>query len=131
MAQKILVIDDDEGYLLAAGHLLRDAGYEVTTATSAAEGRVRLEQELPSLILLDVIMPGEDGFTLAQQLAKDEKLAGIPVVLVTAVAENRGQMMHAFENGKGLEACDILKKSEAHERLVDTVEAALQKKQVA
>ena len=122
------MVDDDEGFLLAAGRLLEAAGYEVTAARDAAEARERLDGPPPDLVLLDVIMPGKDGFTFAEEIAKDEHLAGVPVVLVTAVAESAGQMMHAFEEEHGLTAADILPKSAAHERLVDTVAAVLEAK---
>ena len=125
MARKILMVDDDKGFLLAAGRLLEAAGYEVTRAEGAAQARECLASERPDLILLDVLMPGEDGFTFADALAKDEALADIPMVLVTAVAENAGQIMFALEHDKGLTAADILPKSAAHERLVDTVAAVL------
>ena len=125
MPQRILLVDDDEAFLLAAGHLLEAAGYEVASATGAAEARDQLASQLPDLILLDVIMPGQDGFSFADEVAADERLAGIPVVLVTAVAESPGQMMHAFEENKGLPASDVLPKSTAHERLVETVAAVL------
>jgi len=128
MAEKILLVDDDEGFLLAAGHLLEAAGYEVDRAPGAAEARARLEQGLPDLILLDVIMPGKDGFAFADEIAKDERLGGVPVVLVTAVAESSGQMMRAFGEDKGLTAANILPKSVVHEELVDTVAAALASK---
>ena len=127
MAQKIFVVDDDEGYLLAADRLLKGAGYEVRTANSAAEARRQLESEIPDLILLDVIMPAEDGFTFAEELSRDKKVANIPVVLVTAVAESQGQTMRAFEQNKGLTAVDILPKSEAHERLLECVASVLAK----
>ena len=125
MAQRILMVDDDEGFLLAAGRLLEAAGYEVTPAQSAAEARDHLQASRPDLILLDVLMPGEDGFTFADNLAKDEALSAIPIVLVTAVAESSGQMMYALEHNKGLTASDILPKSAAHERLIETVAATL------
>jgi len=125
MAHKILLVDDDEGFLLAAGTLLEAAGYEVTQALDAAEARKRLADQTPDLILLDVLMPGEDGFTFADNLTRDERLGQIPIVLVTAVAESSGQMMYALEHNKGLSAADILPKSAAHERLVDTVAATL------
>lgn len=125
MAQKVLMIDDDEGFLLAAGRLLEAAGYEVARATGAEQAREQLTGDLPDLILLDVIMPGKDGFAFADEVAKDDRLSGIPIVLVTAVAENAGQMMHAFQENAGLPARDILPKSAAHSQLVDTVAAAL------
>jgi len=125
MAQKILIIDDDEGFVLAAGRMLEAAGYEVLEATDAAEARERLKSERPDLILLDVIMPGEDGFTFGKALAKDDRFSSIPVVLVTAVAEHPGQMMRAFEMDEVPSAADILPKSIVHERLLRAVESAL------
>jgi twitching motility two-component system response regulator PilH len=125
MAHRILLVDDDEGFLLAASRLLEAEGYEVTAAQGAAVARTKLAEALPDLILLDVLMPGEDGFTFADNLAKDPKFSKIPVVLVTAVAESTGQMMYALEHDKGLTASDILPKSAAHSRLVGTVRAAL------
>jgi len=128
MATKILLVDDDEGFLLAAARLLEAAGYEVARSSGADEARTQLEQDLPDLILLDVIMPGKDGFAFSDELARNERLTGIPVILVTAVAENVGQMMRAFEEDKGLTATNILPKSAAHKDLVNTVAAALASK---
>ena len=130
MDQRVLMVDDDEGFLFAAGRLLEAAGYDVTRATSAADARTKLQSSLPDLILLDVLMPGEDGFTFADQISEDVRLAGIPVVLVTAVADSKGQMMYALEHDKGLTAADILPKSAAHERLVATVASALAARKV-
>ena len=130
MAKKILMIDDDEGYLLAAGRLLETAGYDLSTAQSAAEARALLESETPDLILLDVIMPVKDGLTFAEELAADETVAGIPVVLVTASADSAGRTMYAFEKGQGLTVADVLPKSEAHNRLVECVAAALNEREV-
>jgi len=128
MAEKVLVVDDDEGFLLAARSLLEAEGYEVATAASAAEAREHLQSHTPDVILLDVLMPGEDGFTFADNIAGDERLSKIPVVLVTAVAESPGQMMYALEHDKGLTAEYILPKSAAHEQLIPTVAAALGKR---
>ena len=128
MSAKVLMVDDDEGFLLATSRLLEAGGYEVAVARSAAEAEAQLESERPDLILLDVVMPTEDGFSFAERLSKAEAFAGIPVVLVTAVAESSGQMMHAFEEGKGLTAMDVLPKSNVHERLLGAVADALAKK---
>ncbi len=131
MARKVLLIDDDEGYLLATKRLLEAAGYEVSAAGSAAEARKQLESKTPDLILLDVIMPAEDGFTFAQKLSESKMVAGVPVILVTAVAESQGQMMSAFEQDEGLTAVDILPKSQVHERLLECVASAFGESQDA
>ena len=122
---RILMVDDDEGYLLAAGALLEAEGHEIVKATSAAEARTLLDTQTPDLILLDVMMPGKDGFKFSDELAGDAALNDIPVILVTSIADSSGQMMSAFEHGKGLAADDILPKSAAHKQLVGTVAAAL------
>ena len=125
MAQRVMLIDDDEGYLLAVRRMLEGAGYEVSTASGPAEARRQLESHRPDLILLDVIMPAADGLTFAEELADNKAIEGVPVVLVTAVAEVSGQTMYAFEQGKGLTAADILPKSEVHDRLLECVASAL------
>ena len=122
---RILLVDDDEGYLLASGHLLEAEGHEIVKATSAADARTILDGYKPDLILLDVLMPGKDGFKFSDELAEDPELAGVPVVLVTSVADSSGQMMSALHDDKGLAADDILPKSAAHKELIATVEAAL------
>jgi CheY-like chemotaxis protein len=125
MNATVLIVDDDEGYLQAARHLLEAEGYAVQTATSAREARRLLEPPLPDLILLDVLMPAEDGFAFAEKLSADERYTGVPIVLVTAVAERPGQMLYAFEQDKGCTAADILQKSEAPAKLAETVARAL------
>ncbi len=125
MGQKILLIDDDEGYLLAVRRMLEGSGYAVRSASSAEQARQELKSETPDLILLDVIMPNEDGLAFAEELSRSETIADVPVVLVTAVAESQGQMMSAFEQGKGLSAVDVLPKSEVHGRLLECVTSAL------
>ena len=125
MAQRILLIDDDEGYLLATRRLLEGAGYEVSAAANTAEARKQLQSAKPDLILLDVIMPGEDGFTFAQELSDSKVIAGVPVILVTAVGDSQGQMMSAFENDKGLTTVDVLPKSQVHKCLLECVASAL------
>lgn len=125
MAQNILIVDDDKGYLLATQRMLEAEDYLVTTASSAAEARDRLAERRPDVILLDVLMPVEDGFTFADALSKDDALSAIPVLLVTSIAENPGQVMHAFEQDKGISAVDVLAKSAAHEQLIETVAGVL------
>lgn len=125
MARRIMLIDDDEDYVLAIERLLEAEGYLVSTAANSAEAGKLLDSELPDLILLDVIMPGKDGFTLADELAENKKLAGVPVVLVTSVADSSGRMMHAFEENKGCTAVDVLSKSDAPERLIPVIHGVL------
>jgi CheY-like chemotaxis protein len=126
VAKRILIVDDDEGFLLAARRILEAAGYHVQTATSTTDARKCLAGRVPDVILLDVVVPPTDGFQFSEQLAKDKRVRGVPVILCTVVAENPGQMMRAFEEEQGLAATTILPKGEVHERLLEVVASALE-----
>jgi CheY-like chemotaxis protein len=93
---------------------------------STAEARKELAACLPDLVLLDVIMPGEDGLAFAKELAQKKDLDGIPVVLVTAVADGIGRMLYAFEKDEALTADDVLPKNQLDEKLLTCVASALE-----
>ena len=125
MGAKILMVDDDKDFLLASRLLLEAESYEVVSAGSASEASEYLRTSRPDLILLDVVMPEKDGFTFCNELQASPESASIPIVLVTAVAENPGAMMHAFEEDYALNAKEILPKTEVQSDLVGTVRRCL------
>src|SRR5215216_30089 len=81
---KILVVDDSPTDLAVMTTPLRRDGYSVVTASSGEEALVQLEQETIDLVLLDVIMPGINGFQLCRSLRRDPRWAQMPIVLVTS-----------------------------------------------
>ncbi len=125
MAERILIVDDDKDYLLAAKLTLEAESFDVATATDTDEASEQLKAGRPDLILLDVMMPGKDGFTFCDELKESPEYAGIPIVLVTAVAENPGMMMYAFEKELGLSAEEILPKTAAQKDLAGAVRRSL------
>ena len=82
----ILVVDDNPGSLQLARVLLQRNGYQVHTATDAREALALLEVCAPRLIVLDLQLPGMDGFELARRLKTDEKTRNVPIVALTAYA---------------------------------------------
>jgi CheY-like chemotaxis protein len=82
----ILVIDDERLYCEVMDEILRGRGYEVWTACDVPQALVILERCLPNLILLDVMMPKYDGYSLARELRSEPRFTDIPVVIVTARA---------------------------------------------
>ena len=82
MKQKILVVDDSEESRYLVQCILTD--YSVFTAESGSAMWKILEREVPDLILLDVMMPGEDGFEIARSLTADIRFRDIPVIFLTA-----------------------------------------------
>ena len=81
---KILVVDDEEHIRLLYSEELKEAGYEVITAESGEEGIAKAKSELPDLVLMDVVMPGLNGYQATRTLTRDEKTKHIPVIVCTS-----------------------------------------------
>jgi CheY-like chemotaxis protein len=94
--RRALVIDDEETARGILRQTLMREGFEVVTAESGQQGIQLARQVRPSLITLDVLMPGLDGWSVLQELKRDDDLSDIPVVMVTIVdEENRGYALGA------------------------------------
>lgn len=123
---KILVIDDDEKARQLIQVILRSRDYQVVVAKDGPEGLALATTEGPDLIVLDVVMPGMDGFEACDRLKKDERTKGIPVLMLTAT-DDVGLNRKAF--GVGAAAC--LTKPYRPEALVSSIEALLASKRRA
>lgn len=86
MDQPILVVDDEQDIINFLSRLLTDNGYRVVTAENGVEALEVLERELPRLILLDLQMPHETGTGLFRKLRKNDRLAQIPVIVISGLA---------------------------------------------
>ena len=82
--QKVLVVDDSKTELMYLTDLLQKKGMQVRTAENAEEAFRRLAEDKPDLILMDVVMPGQNGFQLTRAISRDERWAGIPIVMCTS-----------------------------------------------
>ena len=89
--KKILVLDDEPNVVTYLETLLRDNGYDTVSAGNGREGMEKARSEKPDLITLDISMPEESGVRFYRELKKDPDLAGIPVVIVTAVTGYGGK----------------------------------------
>jgi DNA-binding response OmpR family regulator len=88
---RVLVIDDEAPIRLLCRVNLEAAGIEVSEAEDGKSGLDAARAERPDVILLDVMMPGMDGWQVFDQLLQDESTAKIPIVFLTARAELRDQ----------------------------------------
>ncbi len=82
--QKILVVDDSKTELHHLKDLLRKRGFSVRTAENGDEALRRLGEETPDLILMDVVMPGANGFQLTRTITRDPRFAGVPVIMCSS-----------------------------------------------
>jgi len=90
---KVLVIDDHASSRLTAVALLSVEGYQVLEADSGPAGLKLVIESNPDLILLDVMMPGMDGFEVCRRLKEDEQTRLIPVVFITALNDRRSRIL--------------------------------------
>ena len=95
---RVLIVDDERKNRDLIEVLLSKQGYEITTANSGEEALAAVAESLPDLILLDVMMPGMDGYQVATRLKADPRSAHIPVVMLSALTD-RNSMMHGMTAG--------------------------------
>ena len=81
---KILVIDDSKTELMFLTDLLNKNGFSVRTAENAEDAFRRLAEEKPDLILMDIVMPGQNGFQLTRAITRDPLYTGIPIFMCTS-----------------------------------------------
>ena len=81
---KILLVDDSKTELHYLSDLLLKRGYSVRTAEGGDEALKRLAEEKPDLILMDVVMPGQNGFQLTRTITRDPRYADLPVIMCTS-----------------------------------------------
>lgn len=98
MSARVLLVDDVDLNLKVLEAMLANEYYQVFTARSGEEALVKAAAEAPDVILLDVMMPGVDGFEVCRRLKEDEETAHIPVVMVTAL-DGRADRLKALTLG--------------------------------
>ncbi len=82
--QKILLVDDSKTELHHLSELLGKRGYHVRTAENGADAMRRLDEDKPDLILMDVVMPGQNGFQLTRSITRDARFSNVPVIMCTS-----------------------------------------------
>jgi signal transduction histidine kinase len=95
----ILIVDDDQGSLLAMREVLVSLGARLVTAASGEEALKRVLEEDFAAILLDVRMPGIDGFTTASMIRERKRSRYTPIIFLTAASEDLGSMFRGYRSG--------------------------------
>ena len=122
--REVLIVDDDPNDLRLLGKMLSEQGrYKASLAEGGKAGWSAIQSSLPHAIVLDLFMPEMDGFTILENLRKDEKLKDIPVILITGADLTTGQRQQLDTLGQRLLQKSSLKESE----LISSIENALQR----
>ncbi len=117
---KVLCIDDDKLLLGLFAHLLQGSEFEALVATDGPSGIALAQRERPAIVLLDVMMPGMDGFEACRQMRADPVLRETPIIIVTAMADPK-------LNVKGFQAGATLAMQKPFEpqKLINAIKTAL------
>ena len=119
MKQRILVVEDETAIASVLDALLTEAGYEVTLATDGVQGLQAFHRQSFSLILLDLMMPQVDGYTVCRQIRQESQ---VPIVVLTAL-DGEDAQVKAFQ----LKADDYITKPFSLQVVLLRVEAVLRR----
>lgn len=97
MPKKILIVDDEPDLLDFAAMRVNTFGYDVITAVDGDNALTILQKTVPDLILLDVMMPGRDGYEICNEIKSNPKLAKVPIVLFTAKPQQKERLKSNYE----------------------------------
>lgn len=117
----ILVVDDDTDLVEMVSMKLESENFRVTRAYDGMEAMDRIKEEQPDLIVLDVMMPRKDGYTLCDELKNSDQYKGIVIVLLTAVTEAIKSTNYTHMGGKTTLADDFVPKPIDLDKLVEIV----------
>ncbi len=116
----ILIVDDSHTSLSLLFKHLRASGFRVLVAESGADALDQVDHTIPDLILLDVVMPGMDGFEVCQRLKEKEATRDIPIIFMTALSDARSKV-----RGLKVGAVDYITKPTYAEELLARIETHL------
>ncbi len=120
--EKILVVDDEEHIIELLKFNLENSGYKVLTANNGIDALKLTKAEIPKLILLDLMLPGMDGYDICKEIRKDSSMAHIPIIMITAKGEELDKIL-----GLELGADDYITKPFSIRELLARVKAVLRR----
>jgi two-component system alkaline phosphatase synthesis response regulator PhoP len=118
----VLVIDDEEHILELIKYNLEKEGYRVVTCETGEEGFKAMEKEIPDILILDLMLPGMDGLEVCNKIRKEDKMANLPVIMLTAKGEEIDKVV-GLETG----ADDYLTKPFSVRELIARIRAILRR----
>ena len=122
MDKKILIIEDDPATTRLVDYSLRHHGYQVITATNGLEGLRKARSESPDLVILDVMLPGMDGYEICHRLRSEPATSKILILMFSAKAQEIDR-----DTGIKVGADDYLTKPSAPAEIIALVEKLLAK----
>jgi len=124
---KILIIEDDRDMAEALRIILEGKSYNIKLAFDGKQGLNIIRKENPDLIILDLLLPGENGATICHTLKSSSKYQNIPILILTALTKKVESKIFPHQEEKSLEADEYLDKPVDPESLIEKVKKLLKR----
>ena len=123
--KKIPAVHDEPAFPGIVKHNTENAGFDADVAYDGEEGLEKVRANPPDAIVLDVMMPGKDGYQVCSELKADDRFADIPIILLTAVASHVTSTRYSHRDGMSTEADDYLAKPASAEQITESIKGLL------
>jgi len=123
--KKIVVVEDEPDILQVLSYNLKKEGFKVKSALDGSRGLELIQQHLPDLVMLDLMLPGMDGLQICQQLKQQASTQNIPIIMVTAKGEESDVVL-----GLGVGADDYIAKPFSPKELIARVKAVIRRSEL-
>lgn len=121
----ILVVDDDPDILDSITAVLETQPYRIATARDGKKCMEMIAQEIPDLLILDLLMPRMDGWGVIREMRGDPRYADVPIMVLTTVVEDASRRRYELETGLAMDVQDYLQKPVTPSELLRRVSALL------
>ena len=122
----VLLVDDDPDILEGLKAVLESQPYRLGTAQDGEQCLERIAQELPDLVILDLLMPRMDGFAVIREIRSDPKYATLSIIILTTVIEDASRRRYELETGLEMDVQDYIEKPVAPVELLERVARVLE-----
>ncbi|MCG8035706.1 MAG: response regulator [Candidatus Thiodiazotropha taylori] len=123
MPKKILIVDDEPNIVFSVEFLMKRSGYEVVSAADGEQAMQLLTDEIPDLMILDVMMPRKNGFEVCADVRNEQRLADLPILMLSAKGRDA-----EIKKGLSLGANAYITKPFSTHELVEKVNQLLQRR---
>jgi two-component system, OmpR family, alkaline phosphatase synthesis response regulator PhoP len=123
--KRILVVDDEPDFASIVQGNLEKQGFKVDVAYNGVEGLEKVRSNPPDAIVLDVMMPEKDGYTVCKELKADPQYREIPIILLTAVGSHVTSTRYTHYDGMSTEADDYISKPASAEEISQSLKRLL------
>jgi adenylate cyclase len=123
----VLVVDDDPDILDGIISVLKSQPYRLRTARDGRQCMEMIEKKIPDLLILDLLMPKMDGFTIIRELRRKPMYAELPIIVLTAIFEDASRRRYELETGRQMEVQGYLEKPAAPAELLRRVSEILER----